>query len=83
MAKKVSVTSVTPASKVKATSKEQQARTRNLVMGIATATPAGRAAKVAVTAAKAAKANAVIAYKNEIGCSNLESIRSRYAAISL
>ena len=55
MAKKVPVTSVTPASKVKATSKAQQARTRGLVMGIATATPAGRVAKTAVTAAKAAK----------------------------
>ena len=56
MAKKVPVTSVTPASKVQATSKAQQARTRGLVMGIATATPAGRVAKVAVTAAKTAKA---------------------------
>ena len=55
MAKKVSVTSVTPASKVKATSKAQQARTRGLVMGIATATPAGRAVKAAATVAKAAK----------------------------
>ncbi len=55
MAKKVPVTSVTPASKVKAVSKEQQARTRNLVMGIATATPAGRAVKAAATVAKAAK----------------------------
>ena len=54
MAKKVSVTSVTPASKVKATSKAQQARTRGLVMGIATATPAGRVAKTAATAVKAA-----------------------------
>jgi hypothetical protein len=53
MAKKVPVTSVTPASKVKATSKAQQARTRNLVMGIATATPAGRAVKAAATVAKA------------------------------
>ena len=56
MAKKVSVTSVTPASKVKATSKAQQARTRNLVMGIATATPAGRAVKAAATAVKAGSA---------------------------
>ena len=54
MAKKVSVTSVTPASKVKATSKAQQARTRGLVMGIATATPAGRVAKTAATAVKSA-----------------------------
>ena len=54
MAKKVSVTSVTPAIKVKATSKAEQARTRNLVMGIATAVPAGRAVKTAATAVKAA-----------------------------
>ena len=54
MAKKVPVTSVTPASKVKAVSKAQQARTRNLVMGIASATPVGRVAKTAATAAKAA-----------------------------
>ena len=54
MAKKVPVTSVTPASKVKATSKAQQARTRGLVMGIATATPAGRVAKTAATAVKSA-----------------------------
>ena len=54
MAKKVSVTSVTPAIKVKATSKAEQARTRNLVMGIASATPVGRVAKTAATAAKAA-----------------------------
>ena len=54
MAKKVPVTSVTPASKVKATSKAQQARTRGLVMGIAAATPAGRVAKTAATAVKSA-----------------------------
>ena len=54
MAKKVPVTSVTPASKVKATSKTQQARTRGLVMGIATSTPAGRVAKAGTTAVKAA-----------------------------
>ena len=54
MAKKVPVTSVTPTSKVKATSKAQQARTRGLVMGIATATPAGRVAKTATTAVKSA-----------------------------
>ena len=59
MAKKVPVTSVTPASKVKATSKAQQARTRGLVMGIATATPAGRAVKAAATVAKSAKATKV------------------------
>ena len=51
--RKVPVTSVTPASKVMATSKAQQSRTRNLVMGIAAATPVGRAAKAAGTAAKA------------------------------
>jgi hypothetical protein len=56
MAKKVPVTSVTPASKVKATSKAQQARTRGLVMGIATATPAGRAVKAAATVAKVGSA---------------------------
>ena len=56
MAKKVPVTSVTPASKVKETSKAQQSRTRNLVMGIAAATPVGRAAKVATTAVKASNA---------------------------
>ena len=33
--------------------------------------------------AKAANAKAVIASKNEIGCSNFLSINSRYAAISL
>jgi hypothetical protein len=54
MAKKVPVTSVTPAIKVKAKSKASQARTRNLVMGIAAATPAGRVAKAVGTAAKAA-----------------------------
>ena len=54
--RKVPVTSVTPASKVKATSKAQQSRTRNLVMGIAAATPVGRAAKVATTAFKASNA---------------------------
>jgi 2-oxoglutarate dehydrogenase complex dehydrogenase (E1) component-like enzyme len=52
MAKKVSVTSVTPASKVKATSKAQQARTRGLVMGIATATPAGKAVKAVASTGK-------------------------------
>lgn len=51
--KMVPVTSVTPASKVKAVSKAQQARTRNLVTGIASATPVGRVAKTAATAAKA------------------------------
>jgi len=55
MAKKVSVTSVTPAIKIKATSKASQARTRNLVMGIAAATPAGRVVKTAATAAKVVK----------------------------
>lgn len=51
--KKVPVTSVTPASKVKATSKEQQARTRNLVMGIASLTPAGKAVKAVASTGKA------------------------------
>ena len=54
-ARKVPVTSVTPASKVKATSKAQQSRTRNLVMGIAAATPVGRVVKTASTASKMAK----------------------------
>jgi hypothetical protein len=49
--RKVPVTSVTPASKVTAVSKAQQARTRNLVMGIASVTPVGRVAKGAATAA--------------------------------
>lgn len=52
-AKKVPVTSVTPASKVKATSKEQQARTRNLVIGIASLTPAGKAVKTVASTGKA------------------------------
>jgi len=56
MAKKVPVTSVTPAIKTKPTSKAQQARTRNLVIGIASMTPVGRAAKTAATAVKTAKA---------------------------
>jgi hypothetical protein len=52
--RKVSVTSVTPKATVTARTKAQQARTRNLVMGIAAATPAGRVAKGAATVAKAA-----------------------------
>ena len=64
MAKKVPVTSVTPASKVKATSKAQQARTRGLVMGIAAATPAGRVAKTAATAVKAATKVSSVARAN-------------------
>jgi hypothetical protein len=54
MAKKVPVTSVTPAIKVKATSKAKQANTRKMVGAIAAATPAGRVAKAVGTAAKAA-----------------------------
>jgi hypothetical protein len=54
MAKKVPVTSVTPAIKVKATSKAQQASTRKMVGAIAAATPVGRVVKTAATAAKAA-----------------------------
>jgi hypothetical protein len=54
MAKKVQVTSVTPAIKVKATSKAQQASTRKMVGAIAAATPVGRVVKTAATAAKAA-----------------------------
>ena len=56
MAKKVQVTSVTPAIKVKAKSKAQQASTRKMVGAIAAATPAGRVAKAVGTAAKAVKA---------------------------
>jgi DNA-binding protein HU-beta len=54
MAKKVPVTSVTPAIKVKATSKAKQASTRKMVGAIAAATPVGRVVKTAATAAKAA-----------------------------
>ena len=54
MAKKVPVTSVTPAIKVKATSKAKQASTRKLVGAIATATPIGRGIKAASMAVKAA-----------------------------
>ena len=50
--RKVPVTSVTPASKVKATSNAQQSRTRNLVIGIATATPVGRLATGAIKASR-------------------------------
>jgi hypothetical protein len=53
--KTVPVTSVTPRARVTATSKAQQARTRNLVMGIASVTPVGRVARGAVTVAKGAK----------------------------
>jgi hypothetical protein len=51
--KKTPVTSVTPKSTVKPTSKAQQARTRKLIAGIASVTPAGRAIKSATTTAKA------------------------------
>jgi len=61
MAKQVPVTSVTPASKVKAVSKAQQARTRKLVGAIASVTPVGRVARSAATAAKAIKAEATMA----------------------
>lgn len=54
MAKKVPVTSVTPAIKVKATSKAKQASTRKMVGAIASVTPIGKAVKVAGAAAKAA-----------------------------
>ena len=54
MAKKVPVTSVTPAIKVKAISKAQQASTRKMVGAIAAVTPVGRVAKAVGTAAKAA-----------------------------
>jgi hypothetical protein len=58
--KTVPVTSVTPRARVTATSKAQQARTRNLVMGIASVTPVGRVAKGAATAAKAARASSPV-----------------------
>jgi predicted DNA-binding WGR domain protein len=54
MAKRVQVTSVTPAIKVKAISKAKQASTRKLVGAIASVTPVGKVVKVAGTAAKAA-----------------------------
>lgn len=50
--KTVPVTSVTPRSRVTPVSKAQQARTRNLVMGIASATPVGRLATGAVKASR-------------------------------
>ena len=53
--KTVPVTSVTPRARVTATSKAQQARTRNLVMGIASVTPVGRVARGATIAAKTIK----------------------------
>jgi hypothetical protein len=56
MAKKVPITSVTPAIKVKATSKAKQASTRKLVGAIVSVTSIGKAAKVAGAAAKAVKA---------------------------
>jgi len=98
MAKKVPVTSVTPAIKTKAVSKAQQARTRALVMGIATATPVGRGAKAVATAAKAAsgirktstaaKANAralKAANKptNKVGSKADKEIRSRTKSVVL
>jgi len=98
MAKKVPVTSVTPAIKTKATSKAEQARTRNLVMGIASATPVGRGAKAVATAAKAAsgirktstaaKANAralKAANKptNKVGSKADKEIRSRTKSVVL
>jgi len=98
MAKKVPVTSVTPAIKTKATSKAERARTRNLVMGIASATPVGRGAKAVATAAKAAsgirktstaaKANAralKAANKptNKVGSKADKEIRSRTKSVVL
>ena len=53
--KTVPVTSVTPRARVTATSKAQQARTRNLVMGIASVTPVGRAVKAVSGVRKAGK----------------------------
>jgi len=54
--KTVPVTSVTPAIKTTPVSKAQQARTRNLVMGIASVTPVGRTVKTVKDEAIMAKA---------------------------
>lgn len=54
MAKNVPVTSVTPKIKVKASTEKEKASTRKTVATIAALTPAGRVAKTATTAAKAA-----------------------------
>ena len=59
--KTVPVTSVTPNIKTTPVSKTQQARTRNLVMGIASVTPVGRVAKNAATAANVVKDEAIMA----------------------
>jgi hypothetical protein len=64
--KTVPVTSVTPKAKVTATSKAQQARTRNLVMGIASVTPVGRIAKTIKTEATMAKAGFNAAAKTSV-----------------
>jgi hypothetical protein len=55
MAKKVPVTSVTPKSKVKASTEKEKASTRKTVAAIASLTPVGRGVKTATTAVKAAK----------------------------
>lgn len=75
--KTIPVTSVTPASKVKAVSKAQQARTRNLVMGIASATPVGRAAKVIAGSTKIAKAR-----KAEKTAKKIATVKSKLRTIN-
>jgi hypothetical protein len=90
-ARKVPVTSVTPASKVKATSKAQQSRTRNLVMGIAAATPIGRGVKAAATVAKTASGARKISTArglkaankptNKVGSKADKEIRSRTKSV--
>ena len=52
MAKKVQVTSVTPASKVKASSKKEQASTRKTIGMIASLVPAGKAVKAVASTGK-------------------------------
>ena len=55
MAKNVPVTSVTPKSKVKASTEKEKTSTRKTVAAIASLTPVGRGVKTATTAVKAAK----------------------------
>jgi len=55
MTKKVQVTSVTPASKVKASSKKEQASTRKTIGMIASAVPAGKAVKAVASTGKAVR----------------------------
>jgi len=55
MAKYVPVTSVTPASKVKASSKKEQASTRKTIGMIASLVPAGKAIKAVASTGKAVR----------------------------